>query len=252
MYIERINETWEYDGSFGGFLTLVYYAFSEKKFPETILTSEKAIELLFTNRSILTNEIISKKIYRRLVNQLKRENSQFIFDAFYCSLASKERCLLDAINIGLETTDLLENYLGHPSILALKKSLNQLLSEVHQLTGFLRFNYVGTILYSTIEPKHFSLPFLCPHFANRYPQQTMIIYDETHRLLAIIEKQKISFIENSAPPDYCLSENETTIESYWLRFLESVTINERKNEKIQLNHLPKRYRKNMIDFPQNR
>lgn len=251
MHNEKISETWEYDGSFYGFLTVVYHAFSENKFPETILTSETAIESLFQSKLIETDERIAKKIYARLLKRLRIENSEFIINGFYCSLKEKDRYLLDAIKIGLTTKDLLTNHLGHPSILALQNSLKSLFGEVHLYTGFIRFEYLGELLYSKIAPKHLSLPFLCPHFAERYPNQTIMIYDETHHILALIEQGQISLIENSEQPVFDSLKNESEIQENWLTFLKAVTIDERNNEKVQLSHLPKRYRSNMIDFTSN-
>ncbi|MGM0216939.1 TIGR03915 family putative DNA repair protein [Enterococcus sp. AZ126] len=248
MHIEKTNEIWEYDGSFYGFLTIVYHAFSKKKFPEIILTPTTALESLFQPYYIDTDETLAIRIYERLTKRVRKENSQFIIDSFYCSLKEKERYLLDAIQISLESGDLLTNHLGHSSILALQKSVKALYSEVHSFTGFIRFEYVGKLLYSSIKPKHFSLPYLCPHFAKRYPQELIIIYDETHRLLGIIEQGHTRFIENSDLPTFNTKETEQKVQDNWRTFLQAVTFQERKNERAQLSHLPKRYRSHMIDF----
>lgn len=248
MEVRKTADIWEYDGSFYGFLTIVYHAFKEDIFPEIILTPETAVETLFSGRWIERNDQLAEKIQMRLVKRLTKENSQFIFDGFYCSLEGKECCLLDAIQIGLQTIDSLTNHLGHPSILALQKSLKSLFGEVHLFTGFVRFETVGQLLYSKIAPKHFSLPFLCPHFAERYPNETLLIYDETHRLLAVIQAGKTTFIENSEPPAFDRLEEEQVIQEQWKTFLEAVTIDERRNEQVQCSHLPKRYRGNMVEF----
>ncbi|MBP2099327.1 TIGR03915 family putative DNA repair protein [Enterococcus rivorum] len=250
MSIRKISATWEYDGSFIGFLMIVYYAFKEKNVPETILTPETAIQSLFPSRWIETDVALANKINKRLKACLRKENLQFIVDGFYCSLKNKEVFLLDAIEIALNTNDLVENYLGHPSILALQKSLKSLFSEVHLYTGFVRFEYVGEFLYSKIQPKHFSLPYLCPHFAERYPLETIMIYDETHQLLGIIEQGQISFIENIEEPNFETLGLEKEIQTNWQTFLQAVTIDERRNERCQMSHLPKRFRKNMVDFQQ--
>lgn len=248
MPIEKTTDIWEYDGSFYGFLTIVYYAFKTKQFPEQILTPALAVESLFLSKWIHTDEALAKKIHHRLIQRVRTENIQFIVDGFYSSLPNKECCLLDAIEISLTTNELLTNHLGHPSILALENSLKSLFGEVHSLKGFVRFEYVGTYLYSNIAPKHFSLPYLCPHFAQRYPQETIILYDETHRLLGIIENGHSRFIEDSEPPAFDTTQSEREIQGNWRAFLDAVTIQERKNERAQLSHLPKRYRRKMIEF----
>lgn len=248
MQIKKTSEVWEYDGSFSGFLTLVSHAFQKQQFPEMIVMPDTAIESLFFSHWIETDERLAKRIYTRLNERLRKENSQFIIDGFNCSAKEKERCLLDAILIALESKDLLTNHLGHQSILTLHNSIKALFSEVHLFTGFVRFEYVGELLYSSIAPKHFSLPYLCPHFAHRYPKETLMIYDETHHLLGIIEKGHIRFVENSDPPEFNTDDTEQNIQNNWQTFLNAVTIKERKNEQLQLSHLPKRYRGHMIDF----
>lgn len=242
------EEVWTYDGSFYGFLTTVYHAFKEKIFPQEILTSDQAVTSLFFARWIETDKPLAQKIFQRLSLRLRKENFDFIINSFYCSLPTKERCLLDAIHLALTQEDLLENHLGHPSILALKQSLKALFSEVHLYTGFVRFQYVGTLLYSKIAPKHYSLPFLCPHFAERYPLEQLMIYDETHKLLAIIDKGNVRLIDDADEPTFNTEQKELQIQENWRKFLASVTINERENKQVQLSHLPKRFRGNMIDF----
>ncbi|MTD41775.1 DUF4130 domain-containing protein [Erwinia sp. CPCC 100877] len=242
------NEIWEYDGSYYGFLTVVYHAFTKKQFPETIVTSMTAVESLFPAYWIETDEKIARKINQRLTQRLRSENYRFIRDGFSCSVLNKERYLLDAIQIGLGTTDLLQNHLGHPSILALSKSIKSLYSEAHTYTGFIRFEQISELLYSQIEPTHACLPYLCPHFAARYPNQTMMIYDMTHRLLGIIDKGKTTFIEEAQPPSFEKDQHEKEIEQQWKTFLKAVTIDERVNNSRQLSHLPERYRGNMTEF----
>lgn len=248
MKLERTMEVWEYDGSFPGFLTIVYEAFERQQFPDTILTPETAVENLFAGEWIETDERMARKIFFRLQQRLIPENFQFIQDGFASTLVGKERYLLDAIEIGLETTDLLGNYLGNPSILALTKSIRALLNEAHYFVEFIRFEYVGQILYGKIAPKYYSLPYVCPHFAERFPLEKILIYDENHRWMAMIDQSKFSLLEDVDCPEFEENEDEQEIQDCWRTFLRSVTIKERINKKNQRTHLPLRYRGNMVDF----
>ncbi|GCF94218.1 hypothetical protein NRIC_21090 [Enterococcus florum] len=213
-----------------------------------VVGPETAIETLFLSEWISTDERRAEKIYLRLKQRIRPANLSFIQTGFHCSLPEKERCLLDAIEIALETKDVLENFIGHPSILALQKSIRTLLGEVHLYTGFVRFEYVGEVLFSKIAPKHYSLPFLCPHFAERYPQELIMIYDETHRLLALIERGQTRLIEDSDCPVFDQQASEAAIRSQWKTFLRAVTIDERTNRRVQMGHLPLRFRGNMVEF----
>lgn len=242
------TEYWEYDGSFLGFMTIVDRSFREKCFPTLILSPTTAVESLFLTEWIATDLVRGEKIYRRLRQRLRPENFLFIQNGFYATLEGKERALLDAIEVALQTKDLLENHLGHPSILALHKSIRTLLGENHALQGFVRFDYVGDVLFSKIKAKHYVMPYLCPHFAKRYPQEKLMIYEETHKVLGIIDQGEIQLIEQAHCPAVTESRNEQEIRQQWKTFLQAVTIDERTNYVLQRNQLPLRFRRNMTEF----
>lgn len=249
MSIERTAGTWEYDGSLAGFLTIVDQAFRKRQFPGIILTPETVVESLFSGDWIETNKPLAEKILEKLQLRLTSENFRFIHDGFYATIANKELHLLESLVIALDTRDSLKNFIGHPSVLAIDKGLKSLFGEAHLYTGFVRFEYAGELLCSKITPKHFSLPYICPHFAERYPMESIMIYDTTHRLLALIDKGAISFIENADCPAFDNSQaKEGLIQKQWKTFLASVTIQERANKKTQMSHLPLRFRENMVEF----
>ena len=250
MSIERTTLCWEYDGTFNGFMTIIDQAFTRKQFPAIILTAANAMESLFTGEWIETDERQAEKILHRLQQRLTITNFQFIHDGFYATIENKELHLLEAIKIALNTRDSLENFIGNPCVLAVTNGLKTLFGEAHNYKGFVRFEYVGSLLFSKVTPKHFSLPYICPHFAKRYPLESIIIYDTTHRLLALIEKGNISFIEDVDCPKFDQQKKEDLIQSQWQAFLSAVTIQERANKNSQLNHLPLRFRDHMIDFAQ--
>lgn len=246
--LQESDSVWEYDGSFWGFMNIVDQAFSQQIAPAAIFGPGQAVESLFPAQRINTDEVRGHRIYARLQQKLTSENLQFIRDGFNATLMGKEKALLTAIAIALETRDSLANFIGHPDILTLQKAIRTLLGEVHLYTGFVRFEYVGKVLFSKITPKHQSLPYLCPHFAERYPQEQLMIYDATHRLLAIIDHGYTSFVEDldcPVVPDSC---SEAEVQAHWRTFLEAVTIKERSNPTVQRGHLPLRFRGDMVEF----
>lgn len=239
---------WEYDGTFWGFLNVVDRAFSRGELPAEILTPDNAAESLFSGEWIVTDIQRGRRIVLRLRQRLTLTNFEFIQNGFNATLLEKERLLLQVLAIALQTKDSLENFIGNPAVLAVNKAIRTLFGEVHLLTGFVRFEYVGDVLFSQISPKHQSLPYLCPHFAERYPYEKIMIYDETHRLLAVINQGETSFVEEVERPQFAENLDEAAIQGNWQKFLTAVTIKERINRQAQLNHLPLRYRKNMVDF----
>lgn len=237
-----------YDGSYLGFLTIVDHVFRTKKMPQQILTPATSLTSLFPAEEIATNEQQAQKIERRLKQRLRADNFQFIQNGWLSLAEEKELCLIQAIELALTTSDTLLNHLGHPVILTLEKAIKNLLGEVHVLTGFVRFEISQDILYGTIKPKNQVLFHLCPHFLARFPNQTVMLYDRTHQLLAIMRNGQAQFLEQVEPPALETSLTERERQKQWQTFLNAVTIDERINPKSQQSHLPLRFRTEMTEF----
>ncbi|MDY5022923.1 MAG: TIGR03915 family putative DNA repair protein [Blautia sp.] len=125
-------------------------------------------------------------------------------------------------------------------------------NEIHHYFGFVRFQEMGAgVMLSVITPRHDVLTMLGPHFSNRFPGETWIIYDNSRKKALLHPKggrcqirQGISLNLNYGTD---LSE-EGEYEQLWREFCRSITIEERKNEKLQKQLLPLRFRPNMTEF----
>lgn len=91
-------------------------------------------------------------------------------------------------------------------------------------------------------------PFLRRHFCERYHNETFFLYDRTHRE-ALLYSGGVSRIVplnhfEMAQPD----EVEAGYRRLWRRFYDTVAIEARKNEKLRMTHMPKRYWGMMTEF----
>lgn len=126
-------------------------------------------------------------------------------------------------------------------------------NEAHSFMGFARFTELaGGILYADIRPENDVLPLIAPHFANRYPEENWVIYDEKRDKFAIhragkgwmiLEDMKIAEEVRSQ-----LSMEEDDYRAMWKAFTKSVAIEARKNEGLQKQLLPLRFRDKMTEF----
>ena len=126
-------------------------------------------------------------------------------------------------------------------------------NEVHRFMGFVRFTELaGGILYADIKPENEVLPLIAPHFANRYPEENWIIYDERRDKFAIhragkgwmiLEDMKIAEEVRSQ-----LSMEEDDYRAMWKAFTKSIAIEARKNERLQKQLLPLKFRDKMSEF----
>ena len=126
-------------------------------------------------------------------------------------------------------------------------------NEAHSFMGFARFTELaGGILYADIRPENDVLSLIAPHFANRYPEENWVIYDEKRDKFAIhragkgwmiLEDMKIAEEVRSQ-----LSMEEDDYRAMWKAFTKSIAIEARKDEGLQKQLLPLRFRDKMTEF----
>ena len=131
---------------------------------------------------------------------------------------------------------------------ALARGVN---TEVGHQIQFLRFQELESgILYSRIGPKNDVLAFIMPHFADRLPIEHFVIYDEKRNVFGIHPAGRQWYLlrgeEADVQPRY--SEEELQYQELFRQFCHTITIEERRNRKLQQNMLPLRFREYMVEF----
>ncbi len=126
--------------------------------------------------------------------------------------------------------------------------------ENHHLYGFLRFEEVQNgILFAKIGPKNHLLTFLMPHFADRFPMENFVIYDDKRKLFGVHPAGREWYLvkgEEDTPDTSAMemSEKEQMVQDLFCCFCHTIAIRERDNKKLQQNMLPLRFREYMTEF----
>ncbi len=237
-----------YDGSFEGFLTLVYDVYYEALNPTSIMKNEPK-ELLFEPLHVVfTDETKAHKVLLALQKKFSKEHYQRIFHTFLCDSISFEMELLAFIVLGFKEQKTLEN-ITIPAVFKLQSMENELLRLTHKMYGFTRFEELEDgMLYAKIETKFNVLPFLGEHFCKRLGNHAFIIHD-VKRSLAFIKDETTKHIKEVASFETpLLSQNETHVRELWKTFFTHVAIENRRNEKLQKSLVPLLYRTYMSEF----
>lgn len=237
-----------YDGSFEGFLSLIYEVYYQKLKPLKIyktLPNEMIFEEI---KEIETIEQNSKKVLDSMKKIFPKDIVCKILNIFMCDTKEFEMALLEYIILGFKDTKQLFN-INNSSIFYLEALEKELFRHVHKMTGFIRFEELedGT-LYAKIQTKFNVAYFLGKHFLKRFNNQNFIIHD-IEREIAFVKIENNISIENIASfdtPTY--SENEAKFQKLWSSFFNSVSIKERTNLKLQQNQVPLIYRTYMNEF----
>ena len=126
------------------------------------------------------------------------------------------------------------------------------LAEDDSITEFVpgkkfRFEERDGMLGAVIHPKHRILPLLRGHFCSRLPDESFLIYDAAHGTALLHRDGQVRYLtmERYIPGT---DETELDWQRMWKRFFKALTIEQRRDEKAQMNHVPKRFWQDMCEM----
>ena len=237
-----------YDGTFEGFLSLIYEVYYKKLKPIKIyknLPNEIIFEQILEIETSQENTI---KVLNTIKTKFPKEILEKVLNIFMCDSKEFEMALLEYIIIGFKETKQLFN-INNSCVFYLNSLEKELFRNIHKLTGFIRFEELedGT-LYAKVESKFNVVYFLGKHFLKRFNNQNFIIHD-LNRKLAFVKMQNDFSVQEVAffdEPNY--SSNEQKFQKLWKSFFSGVTIKERINTNLQQQMVPLIYRTYMSEF----
>ena len=239
-------------------MTGVYDAYASKLGYENVklqMNYEMDRELFAEYKEVVPDGEKAEKVLRTIRRELGLEAHDCICQAAASWDKRKANAIFKTIVLGLHLPKkqnvmhcLTKDYVCMVADLS-KRTWN----EAHSFMGFVRFTELaGGILYADIRPENEILPIIAPHFANRYPEENWVIYDEKRDKFAIhragkgwmiLEDMKIAEEVRSQ-----MSMEEDDYRAMWRAFTKSISIEARKNEGLQKQLLPLRFRDKMTEF----
>ncbi len=237
-----------YDGTFEGFLSLVYSVYYERLKPKNIYKSLPE-EIIFDEiKYIETKKENSQKVLDSIKKLFPKNMFQKILNIFLCDEEEFEMQLLEFIIIGFKNTQELFN-INNSCVFYINNLEKELFKNVHRMYAFIRFEELEDgYLYAKIECKFNVLYFLAKHFIKRFNNQNFIIHDLKREFAFIKNGMKVSIenISSFETPTY--SQNEEKFQKLWKSFFSAVSIKERENKKLQQSQVPLIYRTYMSEF----
>lgn len=249
------------EDSMEGILNGVYEAYRMKK--EKGIESHDLIHLatkapdtyrLFTEYSTLeTNEENADKVIHTIRSRLGEESYYQLCLAMLSDFEEKADAVYHTIVLGLRKNDrnVMDN-LGEEWVQKAFQYARASSNELGHMIQFTRFQELeGGILYAKIRVKHHILPFLMPHFADRLPAENFIIYDEATDTYGLHPKFRPWYLAQGVELDrdkLKATAAEKEYQELFRRFCKSIAIESRMNKKLQISHLPLRFRPNMTEF----
>jgi probable DNA metabolism protein len=245
--------TYTYDGTFEGFLTVVFRAFAGRQRPEAILAERPGVQMpLGDLLPIRRNDTQARRVWEGLEQKTSMKNARLVHVAFLAQEPQTEMLLWQYLEKVFRGGD--PGYhlnLLDETVFRLVQMARRVKLEVHRFHGLVRFQKTADGMYfAPVAPDHDILRLLARHFRNRYGGQKWVIYD-TRRQYGI-------YYDTLAVREIVLENHRIDLRSgnlatgvrdldedfycrLWQGYYDAVNILERRNHRQMRRAMPVRY-----------
>jgi probable DNA metabolism protein len=241
-----------YDGTFEGYLSVVFEVYNRKLEPTNIASDKNLQETMFVEKEFIhTNPAHCDRIWKGIQSKLSTEMNQLPFSAWLSGEPGIEIALLQFIRMSFASPVSIEGNFGDPDVLTVRKAARRVMKEAMHMLQFIRFQRtLDDIYFAVISPDYDVMPMTLKHLKARFTDQQWLVYDlkrdygffynkETVEEIALNEKS-FSTVNGEVPLNL-LQEDEAFYQTAWKGYCKNITIRERLNLKLQKQHMPKRY-----------
>lgn len=246
-----------YDGTYEGWLTAVFEIYEYKLNDIVFAKNSGSSDLLFAdNHFVITNVSKAKRVVDGLKLRLSAEGLAGIYKAFLSEISQIDEIMFQFVQHVFSNSKNIEEDFANAAVWELRRATRLTRKEAHRMEAFVRFKLTKEQLYyAIVEPDCDVLPLIESHFRKRYADQRWLIYDAKRKYGIYYDLENVSTIELEFNPtanssellaEIC-DEQEEFFQNLWRRYFSSVNIESRKNMKLHVQHMPKRYWKHMIE-----
>lgn len=248
-----------FDGTFEGLLTSIF-EFYERKPGKIQLVSFQNFQPLLLEETfeVVSDEAKAKRVWTGLRKKINADWQMRFYKSFLSETPESVQHLFNFACYVFDNPAGVEQNYGHESVIAISKLDKSVNREKHRMKAFIRFQETNDgIFYAPIEPDYNVLPLISSFFKNRFADQKWIIYDLKRHYglfydLEKVEEIKLDYqpIVKSSPmnlPGEVLQEKQELYALLWNDYFKSTNIPARKNMKLHIQHVPKRYWKYLTE-----
>ncbi len=247
-----------FDGSYYGLLTAVFESFERKNFNVNIAEKDYFLGSMFDETvEIITDTEKAKRVLDGLKKKLKSQDFQKIYCAFLSEDQKARNAIFYIIQQLFKGQDAILDNFGDDQILYYHQTLKKVNREKHRMKAFIRFQKSNDgMYYCMVEPDFNVLPLILNFFKKRYADQPWLIYDVKRKYGLYYNLQHVEEVYLSPKESQALStqtdsidfdEKEEHFQTLWKQYFKSTNIEARKNMKLHLQHVPRRYWKYLVE-----
>lgn len=244
--------TYVFDGSFNGILTAIFESYERKQNKIKLVPQDHYITEMFGELlAIHTDLPKSERVWKGLKTKLNKTSQNQFYKAFLSENVEMFQHLFEYALYVFDNPDGYSKNFGNEHVLAITQMAQKVHREKHRMEAFIRFQKGSDhLFYAIVNPDFNVLPLITGHFKNRYADQPWIIYDERRKYGMYYDLDNVHEITFDFKPvgssaielnTVTLDEEELLYATLWKDYFKSTNIKERKNMKLHIQHVPKRY-----------
>ncbi|MCL2057656.1 MAG: TIGR03915 family putative DNA repair protein [Oscillospiraceae bacterium] len=237
------------DGSFEGLLTSVFEAYADRLFPTGIYDGGGYQQSLCESpRVITTDSAKAGRVLDGIVDKLGATIYRNIWTAYLSCDPERYTKIMRFLKLAFAEGRGVTERLTDPAVFDIFAICRNVGRETGKLAGFIRFSVMeNNVQFAQITPEHNQIPLLMQHFADRLMDIPFVIYDSGRHIAGIYDTKEwhVADAHGLKMPD--LAADEEQIRELWKTFYKTIAIEARLNYKLQRNHMPLRYRRNMTE-----
>lgn len=246
-----------YDGTFNGLLTVIFETYRLKAPATRICPDEDWQENLFDEPTIVdTNKEYAARVKKGITGKAGNKSVKMLYRCLLSEQADVEMLIYTFVRKAMASGLNYADNFRDETVLQLQQIDKKMGREIHRMHAFVRFQQTkDDIYYAVIEPDFNVLPLIIDHFEKRYPAQTWLIYDSKRHYGMFYNQQETEAITFSEQDHLhlrqlspaILEQGETDYQQAWQTYFSSTNIPERRNIKLHLQHVPRRYWKYLTE-----
>ncbi len=245
---ERSAVIYLYDGSLDGFFCCVFNSFAKKEIPQGIYRYDSEPLCMYEVVNVDYSKQHAKRVRKGITEKLSKDTLTLIIQCFLSDTEQRELLLLEFLHYCFKHGKSSARHLGEDSVIAVQKAAQRARMEAHNFKGFIRFTQRSGILVSEINPRCRVLPLIKTHFSERFPNENIMIVDNTHNDVLLQSGRESRIVPFDSIKLNDADEGDEEYAKLWKVFFDTIAIEDRYNPRCQMTHLPKRYRNNMTEF----
>jgi probable DNA metabolism protein len=246
-----------YDGTYEGWLTAIFDIYAYKLADVVFTKHEAGTAFLFgATHSVITDEQKADRVLLGLQKRLSAEGLNRLYKTYLSDMNRSEDVMWRFVSHVFASPQNVEEDYAHPAVWEVNQAAKRVKREAHRMEAFVRFKLTNDQLYyAIIEPDCDVLPLISAHFESRYADQRWLIYDAKRRYGIYYDLKTVTTVTIELQYGRATSrliaeisdEDEAFYQELWRRYFKSVTIEARKNKRLQLQHMPRRYWKHLTE-----